>query len=82
MIQYIAVASHRGAWIEIIQYLMSIAQETRVASHRGAWIEIDREYLLDFQKLVASHRGAWIEIVFPSLFDKLSDSRVPQGRVD
>ena len=34
------VASHRGAWIEIVALPVYICTDS-VASHRGAWIEID-----------------------------------------
>ena len=40
MIQYIAVASHRGAWIEINGSRIGGCKRIKVASHRGAWIEI------------------------------------------
>ena len=42
------VASHRGAWIEIINDWFHGKDNAIVASHRGAWIEIIVEILKTF----------------------------------
>ena len=61
-IQYNRSHLTRGAWIEILLYLL---YSLRISSHltRGAWIEIYRS-LAAFLCLLRSHltRGAWIEI--------------------
>ena len=60
-LQYLCVAPHVGAWIEI--YIIPVKHHARlVAPHVGAWIEMRVLRLASLSPLVAPHVGAWIEI--------------------
>ena len=59
--QYVAVAPHAGAWIEIL-VPAPLRCPTIVAPHAGAWIEMVREAAMQNRLKVAPHAGAWIEM--------------------
>ena len=59
--QYVAVAPHAGAWIEIFDRDEAI-DKVKVAPHAGAWIEILHYERINQPLTVAPHAGAWIEM--------------------
>ena len=71
----------RGAWIEILMYLLSLNVPKWSHLTRGAWIEIRLAHV-PINVAVLSHltRGAWIEILMNRQLRKLKQGVAPHTR--